>query len=191
MKKLMIAIGAVALAVGVQAATVNWSSGAFLTPGDGGNGWSSSTAGKKSTDYAMEIFFYTDSACENLMTATGTTETKTSNARALAGSADVDGLVANTTYYTKAVITRVADGATLTSQILSFAYDGSMEDPGFNFMSDEGTALASLSSVDGSYSSTYGFWQSSGWVGTPVPEPTSGLLMLLGVAGLALRRRRA
>ncbi|MCR5413849.1 MAG: PEP-CTERM sorting domain-containing protein, partial [Kiritimatiellae bacterium] len=24
-----------------------------------------------------------------------------------------------------------------------------------------------------------------------VPEPTSGLLMLLGVAGLALRRRRA
>ena len=26
---------------------------------------------------------------------------------------------------------------------------------------------------------------------TPVPEPTSGLLMLLGVAGLALRRRRA
>ena len=26
---------------------------------------------------------------------------------------------------------------------------------------------------------------------TPIPEPTSGLLMLLGVAGLALRRRRA
>ena len=27
--------------------------------------------------------------------------------------------------------------------------------------------------------------------GAPVPEPTSGLLVLLGVAGLALRRRRA
>ena len=26
---------------------------------------------------------------------------------------------------------------------------------------------------------------------TPIPEPTSGLLMLLGIAGLALRRRRA
>ena len=35
-----------------------------------------------------------------------------------------------------------------------------------------------------------GYW--SGWqtVGA-VPEPTSGLLLLMGVAGLALRRRRA
>ena len=29
------------------------------------------------------------------------------------------------------------------------------------------------------------------WTATSVPEPTSGLIMLLGMAGLALRRRRA
>ena len=31
----------------------------------------------------------------------------------------------------------------------------------------------------------------AGWYTSAVPEPTSGLLMLLGMAGLALRRRRA
>ncbi len=36
-----------------------------------------------------------------------------------------------------------------------------------------------------------GFGSAGSWAAAPVPEPTSGLLMLLGVAGLALRRRRA
>ena len=36
-------------------------------------------------------------------------------------------------------------------------------------------------------------YQGGGWYApsTPVPEPTSGLLMLLGMAGLALKRKRA
>lgn len=41
---------------------------------------------------------------------------------------------------------------------------------------------------DTTYASSY---MVANTAATPVPEPTSGLLMLLGVAGLALRRRRA
>ena len=42
--------------------------------------------------------------------------------------------------------------------------------------------------------SASGGYQGAGWYSvatSPVPEPTSGLLMLLGVAGLALKRTRA
>ena len=48
--------------------------------------------------------------------------------------------------------------------------------------------VKTYSSLDGKFVASANFssatWQS-------VPEPTSGLLMLLGMAGLALRRRRA
>ena len=47
------------------------------------------------------------------------------------------------------------------------------------------TPVPYLKAVD---TKTYG---AGDWLATPAPEPTSGLLLLLGVAGLALRRRRA
>lgn len=38
---------------------------------------------------------------------------------------------------------------------------------------------------------TYGGGEAGDWTVATVPEPTSGLLLLLGVAGLALKRKRA
>ena len=51
-------------------------------------------------------------------------------------------------------------------------------------MNEASTSQAAARNLSGGYSS-------AGWYSTAsVPEPTSGLLMLIGMAGLALRRRR-
>ena len=69
-------------------------------------------------------------------------------------------------------ITRDESGS---SAVTPFDFDGKYVDYlGNNFKPEDGWSGNS----------------SSGWYST-VPEPTSGLLLLLGVAGLALRRRRA
>ena len=47
------------------------------------------------------------------------------------------------------------------------------------------------SGMDAKFTATGDFSTLPTWESTAVPEPTTGLLVLLGVAGLALRRRRA
>ena len=66
-----------------------------------------------------------------------------------------------------------------------------------NADASKATEYAMASALNVEYSSMAGKFSASGnfkdatWQTAAIPEPTSGLLMLLGVAGLALRRRRA
>ena len=87
-----------------------------------------------------------------------------------------DDFAANTKYYAQLVVTG-KDGSKIESEVASFTTDS---DAVFNINFTNGngfdTAAAKIN-------------YASGWVAAP--EPTSGLLLLLGVAGLALKRKRA
>jgi len=182
MKKLMIMLGVVACAIGVQAAAVTWSTGKFQTANATGTGFSGSTlSGATDGAYLATIYFFTDSACENAVAGvTGNTDTtSTKTGKAFNGTTS-DSFNAGSTYYTYLTILDNTTKSELKSGIASFTVDP-LQDPIVNFWTGEG--------FNETFSGTTGAFASSGW--TAAPEPTSGLLLLLGVAGLALKRKRA
>ena len=191
MKKIMIAVVATAVAVVANAAAVNWQSGTIYVASNAEGTTGSGTSYRANTGtrlvtaylYSLTEAQYTAAlamSTEDLYnTYKSATATKTQNSTALG--------VANISQ------TGLADGSAETPQT---AY-------GLVLYVDTATA-ASYDGVDAFVKSYVGSvtWKDTtganltmlassqaNW--TAVPEPTSGLLMLLGMAGLALRRRRA
>ena len=87
--------------------------------------------------------------------------------------------------------TGYAAGDSITAYLIAFNSDDATTAT-FAYISESApvtlptSGMAANYSFDMSSSAT-----ASNWIATSTPEPTSGLLMLIGVAGLALRRRRA
>ena len=192
MKKLMIALAVAAIAVASQAATVQWKSGASIQGADAtqsGKFDGKALAANKFTMYvwdtltkaeydALDItsdsFYTTWSAKTDSAISKGV---KASNAT-LGANAKNTAATDSTPYYAAILFTYtdangkdwyIANKATVTTDSLG-----------------NGATLSNLAKNIGGGSGT----AITGWTAV-APEPTSGLLLLIGVAGLALRRRRA
>ena len=189
MKKLMLALATVAMAAGVQAAAWTWTSDTYaaITPGG-----SDPLSGAN-----IYLFFgYASSSAANTAKADVLSSLRAGNAisgYSQSATLDSSGKLATTEFtgpegkqYAFAVI--LADDAAGNSYMLQ---TGNKNATG----SDVGEAALSFDISSTTLKAIDATGSGAGWYMTKeasaVPEPTSGLLMLLGVAGLALRRKRA
>jgi len=176
MKKLLIAAAMVCAAAFAQAATVNW-----------GVSNVKNSAGAAPTAGWAVMAFYTakDAGSAAIVSAI---QSKT------AGDLAFDSATLITSFGSGKVNAHngTATGITDTSKNYDFYFVVFNDSD-----ATKATEYAMVSALNKEYSSIDGKFSASGnfsgatWQTTSVPEPTSGLLMLLGVAGLALRRRRA
>jgi len=190
MKKLMIALAAVAVAAVTQAASVDWSVAQNTWTLDDG-----SKAAKGYTVYLINGATALETIAAAINSTTGAFDADqswvfgssvTANARGSVAelTTTTDKLTRGTDYdFSVLMIDATAEGGPkymVSDTFTQTAYlAGTDEQMGISFGSDRLGANALTASATAA----------NGWAA--VPEPTSGLLMLLGMAGLALRRRRA
>lgn len=176
MKKLMAILGVALMCSAASAAQVNWSTSEIFADSEG-------VAFSDSRNIAAYLFDAASVTQSDLFDSWK------------GGTADVSGAKVTSTWYdayqldvtaevgssgSKSLFWAVVNGddlfvsSVMTKDILA------MGQTDFEWSNESGNVFKGATSFGG-----------AGWYTGAVPEPTSGLLMLLGMAGLALRRKRA
>ena len=193
MKKIIVILGAGLAGAAAQAATVSWTlsgvteGGNALTKGHTYMFFATSEAAANTAIAALGDLNGA-SAFTTAMNAAAWNDTKKATAAgnfgigtsAALGSYTLPtntqlGLAGETTYYAYAVIFDTEDITDTSNYIVSTVKSV--------------TTLSNDSALNRSIS--FGSQAAATWNTVAVPEPTSGLLLLLGMAGLALKRKRA
>lgn len=167
MKKLVLMLAVAVTVLCSQAASVKWSTGAVTD--ENGNAFTSS-----STGYTLTVM---------LWDSTGSTLLESSSSSTWSPVGQMSGTfayaaAASTSYMFSAILAKDDGTATLEMDKAAFTTPAS--------------GSKSLNITTGANFATTGSkWASGGWDTSGAPEPTSGLLLLVGAGILGLRRKRA
>lgn len=163
MKKILLIACAMAMSVVANASTVSWSASSMTDI--------LGTSLKDSTLKPLTAVatFYSSDGTTVLATSDGTLNALGTISGKWTGAAT------GTQYYAKMIITD-KNGNTIESGLAEFSTSGSAT---YTINFANGTGFADKTNK----------FDGATW--TAAPEPTSGLLLLLGMAGLALKRKRA
>ena len=192
MKKLMMAVAALALATSAQAATYNWK-------------WSATLNNPSASAFSGTVYLFNaqDYSQQTILTAF------LANPKSYSLSGAIDSYsTSNGKAPTVAMSIPEANIGTIRGtgddKYVDYFYAATFSsgDDNYIFLTDtynvlvqasQDTALSkSLSGASLAPDGTTTIQSGKVWYGAEaIPEPTTGLLVLLGVAGLALRRRRA
>jgi len=191
MKKLIFACFAVTMAAVAQAASINWTITNVYSPSD-------STA--KIAANSMSAWLFVTANSTDVTTVKTTTMVAV---QAVLDSGDLTGLSSLAAAHASNTAAGTIGGATgltgfSSGSLTAFAVVVDSTDlataSNYFLVSDGTTKTATFTSATGAKALAFGdqtsYSQGAGkW--SAVPEPTSGLLLLLGMAGLALKRKVA
>ena len=179
MKKIMIAAVAIMLGIAANAASVDWGISNVKHP----------TAGGAPAGWVAYVLDGSDYAAFSALDGDKVAAFAAANAIASGATAVGRGGVAGVSISGG----NYAANETVSSFLVIFDNASAAAAGNYAF-----TDVATTTIAEGGASGTINYEDFSsavasngGWQSTDVPEPTSGLLLLLGVAGLALKRKRA
>ena len=191
MKKLMIALAVVAMGIAANAASYTWSTTGRLYDGSGNSGADYYVKG--ATAYLMFTSVVAqDALVESFLSDAATAQSMVTSKKIASASVNDEGRISsNASYDTTAqhdayVVIFNGDKMYVSATAVA-SYDA------LNPTDVKDIAFGAQTSVSkATFADTTATYAGAGWYqAAAAPEPTSGLLMLLGMAGLALRRKRA